>query len=182
MFQRLKYILILFQLAALAHTNLFMDQANVWHVQTTVSPKSSEAQNVHVLKDIIVQRIYHQIPSVKVRFVKTLFYCCILLIEKEPTALSRIQSSVSDESDEEVQSSSLNQNGRHRSSLRPRDETSSNSSSDNQWSSWLPWFLGAVLVILAIIIIFVILSRHSSISRKKQMSDLDVLDNYKQGA
>lgn len=113
---------------------------------------------------------------------KTLFYCCILLIEKEPTALSRIQSSVSDESDEEVQSSSLNQNGRHRSSLRPRDETSSNSSSDNQWSSWLPWFLGAVLVILAIIIIFVILSRHSSISRKKQMSDLDVLDNYKQGA
>ena len=113
---------------------------------------------------------------------KTLFYYCILLIEKEPTALSRIQSSVSDESDEEVQSSSLNQNGRHRSSLRPRDETSSNSSSDNQWSSWLPWFLGAVLVILAIIIIFVILSRHSSISRKKQMSDLDVLDNYKQGA
>lgn len=100
--------------------------------------------------------------------------------KKEPTALSRIQSSVSDESDEEVQSSSLNQNGRHRSSLRPRDETSSNSSSDNQWSSWLPWFLGAVLVILAIIIIFVILSRHSSISRKKQMSDLDVLDNYKQ--
>lgn len=46
-------------------------------------------------------------------------------------------------------------------------------------SAW-PWVIVCVVIVLSLCIALILVSRNSTNSRK-QMSDLDVLDNYKQG-
>jgi hypothetical protein len=58
--------------------------------------------------------------------------------------------------------------------------------SDTNWwwqlnsnSAW-PWIIICVIIVLSLCIALIVISRNGS-SARKQMSDLDVLDNYKQG-
>jgi hypothetical protein len=127
----------------------------------------------------------------------------LCFIGKEATPLSQIQTSVSDErvGDEANEIPSLfagssrskphnyhpQQRRRDNELVNSRESSSSSAedgtAADDHWTNtnlW-PWVIGAALVIISLIILLVVLSRRSSNSRKKQMSDLDILDNYKQG-
>ena len=50
----------------------------------------------------------------------------------------------------------------------------------SSYSAW-PWIIVCVVIVLSLCLALILVSRNNT-NRRKHMSDLDVLDNYKQGS